>query len=220
MTPFIVLAKREVALAWGGGGPFLAVGFFAAVTIMLPLGLGAAPAQLSGVAPGVAWIALVLASLLSLDRMFERDLESGALDLLALSGPPLEVISLIKCGAQWLVCAAPLAIAAPLGVLALGGPLSACPMTVVVALIGGAAFAFAGGAGAALALASRRGGVLIALIVLPLLTPPVIFGGAAIERAASGGSWSASVALLCAYSLAAIALSPFAMAGACRNALS
>ncbi len=220
MTPLAALARREVALAWSGGGPFLAVGFFAAVTIMLPLGLGAAPALLSAVAPGIAWIALVLASLLSLDRMFERDLESGALDLLALSQLPLEVVALIKCGAQWLVCAAPLAVVAPLGVLALGGPLSACPMAIAAALVGGAAFAFVGGAGAALALASRRGGLLIALIVLPLLTPPVIFGGAAIERAATSGSWGASLALLSAYSLAAIATAPFAMAGACRNALS
>ena len=220
MKSLILIARREINLALGGGGPFLAVGFFATVMIMLPLGLGAAPALLSGVAPGVAWVALVLASLLSLDRMFERDLESGALELLALSGLPLEVVALIKCGAQWLVCAAPLAIVAPLGVLAMGGPPAACPMTVAAALIGGAAFTFVGGAGAALALASRRGGVLIAVIVLPLLTPPVIFGGAAIERAASGGPWGASVALLCAYSLASVALAPFAMAGACRNALS
>ena len=220
MTALATLARREIALAWSGGGPFLAVGFFAALTIMLPLGLGSNPGALSSMAPGLAWIALVLASLLSLDRMFERDLDSGALDLLAISGPSLEAVSFIKCAAQWLVSAAPLAIVAPLGALALGGSLSACPMIVVAALAGGAAFAFVGGAGAALALASRRGGILIALIVLPLLTPPVIFGGAAIERAASGGAWGASLALLCAYALAAIALAPFAMAAACRNALS
>ncbi len=214
------LARREIAFAWGGGGPFLSVGFFAAMTVMLPLGLGSAPTALSAVAPGIAWIALMLSSLLSLDRMFERDLESGALDLLASSGLPLEVVALVKCGAHWLVSAAPLAVAAPLGVLALGGPTSACPMILAASMVGGAGFSFVGGAGAALVLASRRGGILIALIVLPLLTPPVIFGGAAIERAASGGAWGPSVALLCAYSLAAIALAPFAMAAACRNALS
>lgn len=220
MSPLAALARREIALAWSGGGAFLALGFFAAVTIMLPLGLGSAPSSLAAVAPGIAWIALVLASLLSLDRMFERDFDSGALDLLATSGTPLEAVAFIKCGVQWLVSAAPLAIVAPLGALALGGPPAACPMIVAAALIGGAAFTFVGGAGAALALASRRGGILIALIVLPLLTPPVIFGGAAIERAASGETWGASLALLGAYSLAAIALAPFAIAGACRNALS
>jgi heme exporter protein B len=88
------------------------------------------------------------------------------------------------------------------------------------ALVGGLAFAFLGGAGAALALASRRGGVLIAVIVLPLIVPPVIFGGGAIWAASAGLPWATGFALLAAYSLAAVALTPFAMAAACRNALS
>jgi heme exporter protein B len=213
------LFRREMDLAWAGGGPFLGIGFFAAVTIMLPLGLGSS-AALAPIAPGIAWIALVLASLLSLDRLFDRDLESGALDLLSSAGLPLEIVVTVKCVAQWLVCAAPLAIVAPLGALALGGPVQAAPMIVVAALLGGLAFTFVGGAGAALALASRRGGILIALIVLPLLTAPVIFGGAAIARSAAGESWGPSLALLCAYSLVAVVAAPFVIAGACRNALS
>src|SRR5665213_1680526 len=99
----------------------------------------------------------------------------------------------------------------------MGAPVAAAPMIALAAAMGGVAFAFVGGAGAALALASRRGGVLIAVIVLPLLAPPVIFGGAAV---AGGPGSSAGLALLAAYALAAVALSPFAMAGACRNALS
>ncbi len=220
MKTVVALFRREVDLAWTGGGPILGIGFFAAVTIMLPLGLGSSPSALTPLAPGIAWIALVLASLLSLDRLFERDLESGALDLLASSGAPLEMVAVVKCGAQWLVCAAPLALVSPLGALALGGPLRAAPMMIVTALLGGLAFTFVGGAGAALALASRRGGILIALIVLPLLTAPVIFGGAAIARAAAGESWAASLALLGAYSLVAVAAAPFVITGACRNALS
>jgi heme exporter protein B len=93
-------------------------------------------------------------------------------------------------------------------------------MMMVASLLGGLAFTFVGGAGAALALASRRGGILIALIVLPLLTAPVIFGGAAIARSSAGESWAASLALLGAYSLIALVTTPFVMAGACRNALS
>ena len=87
-------------------------------------------------------------------------------------------------------------------------------------LLGGLAFAFLGGAGAALALASRGGGVLIAVVVLPLLTPPVIFGGAAIENFSAGLPWVAPLSLLAAYALGCVDLTPFAMAGACRNALS
>jgi heme exporter protein B len=93
-------------------------------------------------------------------------------------------------------------------------------MILAAAALGGLAFAFLGGAGAALALASRRGGVLIALVVLPLLTPPVIFGGAAIANVEAHLPWKAALSLLAAYALAAVALTPFAMAGACRNAQS
>ncbi len=215
-----VLFWREVDLALAGGGPFLGIGFFAAITIMLPLGLGSSPAALAPIAPGIAWIALVLASLLSLDRLLDRDLESGALDLLASAGSPLEIVAVVKCMAQWLVCAAPLAVVAPLGALALGASPRSAPMMVAASLMGGFAFTFVGAAGAALALASRRGGILIALIVLPLLTAPVIFGGAAIARAAAGESWAASLSLLGAYTSVAVAAAPFVIAGACRNALS
>ncbi|MDQ2860499.1 MAG: heme exporter protein CcmB, partial [Pseudomonadota bacterium] len=93
-------------------------------------------------------------------------------------------------------------------------------MIVAATALGGIAFAFVGGAGAALALASRRGGVLIAVIVLPLLAPPVIFGGVAVADFQTSLPWDAPLALLAAYALAAVALTPFAMAGACRNAVS
>jgi heme exporter protein B len=216
-----ILARRELSLAWArGGGPLLALGFFAAAALMLPFSLGPEPARLARVAGGAAWVFLALASLLSLDRMFERDFEDGALDLLTLGAVPLEAVAAVKCLAQWIVTGAPLALAAPLGAVALGVRPEAAPMIAAAAALGGLAFAFLGGAGAALALASRRGGLLIAVIVLPLLTPPVIFGGAAIENFQSGLPWVTPFAFLTAYALAAVALTPFAMAGACRNAIS
>jgi heme exporter protein B len=216
-----ILFRRELALAWGrGGGPLLALGFFAAATTMLPLAVGPAPKTLSAVAGGVTWVSLMLASLLSLERLFERDFEDGALDLIALGPLPLEAASAIKCLAQWLAAGAPLALAAPIAAVALGAAPAAAPMIAAAAALGGIAFAFIGGAGAALALASRRGGVLIAVIVLPLLAPPVIFGGAAAVACEAGLPWQAAFALLGAYALAAAALTPLAMAAACRNALS
>ena len=221
MSVVRVLVRREMALAWArGGGALLAVGFFVAATVMLPLALGPAPARLAAVSGGVTWVVLALASLLSLDRMFERDFEDGALDLLALGPLPLEIVAAIKCLAQWTVSGAPLAVAAPVVAVALGARPAAAPMIFVAATLGGLAFAFLGGTGAALALASRRGGVLIAVVVLPLLTPPVIFGGAAIETYASGLPWLTPLCLLAGYALGAVALTPFAMAGACRNAQS
>ncbi|HZZ34717.1 MAG TPA: heme exporter protein CcmB [Caulobacteraceae bacterium] len=221
MTAFFLLFRREIALAWGrGGGPLLALGFYVATATMFPLAMGPSPARLAGVAGGVSWVGLALASLISLERLFERDFEDGGLDLLSLGPLPLEAVGAIKCLAQWLVTGAPLAIAAPVTAIALGAAPALAPMIAASAAVGGIAFAFLGGTGAALALASRRGGVLIAVIVLPLLIPPVIFGGAAVEAYAAGLDWRTGLALLAAYALAAAALSPFAMAAACRNALS
>ncbi|MDE2356891.1 MAG: heme exporter protein CcmB [Alphaproteobacteria bacterium] len=221
MSALALLLRREIALAWGrGGGPLLALGFYAAAVVMLPLALGPEPARLAAVAGGVAWVLLALSSLLSLERLFERDFEDGALDLLTLGPLPLEAVAAAKCLAQWLVAGAPLALAAPVAAVALGAsPRLAGPLLLVSAL-GGLSFAFLGGTGAALALASRRGGLLIAVVVLPLLTPPVIFGGAALDRLALGMAWGPPLALLAAYAAATVALCPLAMAGACRNALS
>ena len=180
-----VLLRRELALAWGrGGGPLLACAFYACLTTLLPLAAGPEPERLAVIAPGSAWVALALASLLSLERLFERDFEDGALDLLALSPAPLELVCAVKCLGQWLATGAPLAIMAPLASTALGADPRLAPLTFACALIGGLGFAFTGGLGAALALGSRRGGLLVAVIVLPLFAPPVIFGGADIQLSA------------------------------------
>jgi heme exporter protein B len=221
MSALVRLFRRELALAWsGGGGPLLALGFYAAVTTLIPLSTSPDPRRLAGVATGVAWVALALASLLSLERMFERDFDDGALDLISLGPLPLEAVAAIKAFAHWVAAGAPLALAAPLAAVALGAPVSLAPLIVATAAIGGLAFAFVGGLGAALALGSRRGGLVIAVIVLPLIAPPVIFGGAALDAFAGGLPWTTGLMLLIAYALAAIALCPFAMAAACRNALS
>jgi len=216
-----LIFRRELALAWnGGGGPLLGLGFYAAVTTLIPLAGGPAPERLAAVAPSLAWVALALASLLSLERLFERDYEDGALDLLALSPMPLEAVAALKCLAQWVANGAPLALAAPVAAIALGAPPSLAPLIAICAAVGGLAFAFVGGIGAALALGSRRGGLLVAVIVLPLLAPPVIFGGGAIDAFVAGLPWQTGLLMLVAYALAAMALAPFFMAAACRNAQS
>src|SRR6185312_7630632 len=150
----------------------------------------------------------------------ERDYEDGSLDLLALGPAPLEVIALAKGLAQWLSTTAPLAVFAPLVAIGLGAAPSLAPISIAAGLVGGVSFAFLGGVGAALSLGSRRGGILTALIVLPLFTPPVIFGAGAIDACAAHLDWTTPLLLLAAYSLAALALCPFAMAAAARNALS
>jgi heme exporter protein B len=215
-----LLIRREATLAWGrGGGPLVSVGFYAGVATLLPLAVGPEAQRLAAVAAGVAWVALALASLLSLERLFERDYEDGALDLLVLSEVPLELTCAAKCLGQWIATGAPLALAAPVAAIGLGAPPALAPLIFACALVGGLAFAFVGGIGAALSLGARRGGLLTAVIVLPLFTPPVIFGGGALDALGGGLPWHAGFALLCAYAAGAVALGPIAMAAACRNAL-
>ena len=176
MRALTLLFRRELALAWsGGGGPLLALGFYASITTLIPLAVAPSPGRLAAVATGVAWVALARASLLSLERMFERDFEDGALELLALGPLPLEAVAAVKCLAHWTRHAgAPLALAAPVAAAALGAPLELAPLIAATAAIGGLAFAFVGGVGAALAIGSKRGGLIIAVVVLPLLSPPVL----------------------------------------------
>lgn len=214
-----VLFDRELSTAWGGGGgPLLACGFFICLTAVLPLAAGSDFAILKPVAGGVAWLALALASLLSLERLFERDLDDGGLDLLATGHLPMASVVAIKALAQWVAVGLPLALTAPIAAMALGQSPNLVGLTVITAAIGGLGFAFTGALGAALALGSRRGGLLIAVIVLPLFIPPVVFGSGALTRAAEGGDPRSAVALLGAYVLFSLVIAPFAGAAAVRSA--
>lgn len=220
MTALVILWRRELALAWaGGGGPLLACGFFLTLTVLVPLTVGAAPQALTPLSGGVAWLALALASTLSLERLFERDHEDGALDLIALGPAPLELVVLAKAKAQWLAVGLPLALTAPVAAIALGLPVGLAPLAAATALVGALGFALTGALGAALALGSRRGGLLIAVVVLPLYIPPVVFGAGALARAAQGADPWPAAALLGAYVLFAGAITPVAGAAAIRNAL-
>jgi heme exporter protein B len=215
----MILWRRELALAWsGGGGPLLACGFFLCLTVLLPLAAGGDPAGLKPVAGGVAWLALAVASILSLERLFERDLDDGALDLITLGPVPLELVVIAKAKAQWLAVGWPLALTAPVVAITLGLPPSMAPLAALSALIGGLGFALTGALGAALALGSKRGGLLIAVVVLPLFIPPVVFGAGALERAANDLSPLPALAFLAAYVLFAAVVAPFAGAAAIRNA--
>jgi heme exporter protein B len=220
MSGLADLLRRELALAWGrGGGALLACAFFASVVACLPLAIGSDLSRLKPIAPGVVWVALALSALLSLERLFERDYEDGALDLLALGPAPLEAVAAVKCLAQWLATGAPLALLAPLMALLLGASPAQAPLLAAAALLGGLAFSFTGGVGAAVAIGAKRGGLLIAVVVLPLFGPPVIFGAGALQAAAEGLPARGGLLLLAAYALFAVAISPFAMAAAMRNAI-
>jgi heme exporter protein B len=218
MTPFLALAGRDLTLAFRQGGSLGTVlGFYLIIVTLMPLGLGPDMALLSRIAPGILWIGLMLAALLSLPRILETDDEDGSLDVLATGPLPLEAVCAIKAMVHWLTTGLPLALMAlPLGLL-LNLEIAAYPVLAASLLIGTPAISFLGVAGAALTLRARRGGLLIALLVLPLYIPTLIFGISAMAAVVTPpGSLGGSLAILAAISLASAVLGPLAAAAALR----
>ena len=211
---------RDVRLATrAGGSALLALAFFGAVVTLVPFGVGSDRALLMRVASGILWVAAVLASLLALDRIFQADYEDGSLDLLALSPISLEGIAAAKIAAHWLTTGLPLTVISPALALLFNLPSRAYPALFGSLLLGTPAVSAIGGIVAALTLGVRRGGLLLPLLVLPLLTPILIFGSgvvlASLDRLANGAVW-----LLAAVSLSAVLLSPFVAGAALRLNLS
>lgn len=212
------LVKRDVQLAVRqGGGVGTALGFYLVVIALLPLGLGPDLALLSRIAPGVLWIGLLLAALLSLPRMLESDDEDGTLDVLATGPLPLEMVCGAKAMAHWISTGLPLTMISPLlGILLNLEPGAYMPL-IATMLVGTPAISFLGSIGAALTLRARKGGLLVALLVLPLYVPTLIYGIAAISAAMLGGQgFTGAFLLVAALSLGALVLGPLAAAAALR----
>lgn len=221
MKAALALLARDVRLAWREGGAIgTALGFYLVVVVVTPLGLGPDLNLLSRIAPGILWVALLLASLLSADRIFHNDYEDGALDVLATGPLPLEVVAAAKSLAHSLTTGIPLALLAPMLGLLLNLPIDAYPPLVLAMLAGTPAVSFVGAIGASLTLGLRRSGVLLALLVLPLYVPVLIFGVSTVSAACAGPAspWPPFL-ILCALSLASIVLAPIASAAALRAAL-
>ena len=216
----VALIRRDLGLSLTrGGGPLLSVGFYLTLMAMIPLSLGPDQAVLSRIAAGLTWLCLALSSLLSLERLFERDYEDAVFDTLRLGPLPLELIALLKCLSQWLGTGVILSLMTPLVMIILGAPVSLALMGLISAFLGSLSFALIGGIGASLALGSRKGGVLMALLVLPFYVPPVIFGAGLMQAVQTGASPVQALAFLSAYALFALALGPVAMGAALRSAL-
>jgi heme exporter protein B len=214
---FWVLLKRDLRLAVREGGAIgTALGFFLIVVSLMPLGLGPDLNLLARIAAGVLWIALLLAALLSLNRIFEADYEDGTLDVLATGPLPLELVSAAKAFAHWISTGIPLAILAPVLGILLNLDLKSYPVLVGTTLIGTPAVSFLGAIGAALTMKTRRGGLLLALIVLPLYVPTLIFGISAVSAGAGPEGLGASFLILTAVSLVTIVLGPVAAAAPLR----
>src|SRR5580704_7645797 len=214
MSSFIALVRRDVSLAArAGGNVLLAISFFAATAALFPLGVGVNPTFLFRIAAGVIWVAAVLACLLSLDRLFQADYEDGSLDLLALGPLSLESVTLAKIVSHWLTTGLPLTLISPVLALIYRLPQSGTEALAISLLVGTPAVSAIGAIGAGLTASVRRGGLILPLIVLPLLSPVVIFGAGAVLATLDHIS-NGALPLLAAFSLGSVLLSPFAAATA------
>jgi heme exporter protein B len=220
VTAFLAIMNRDLRLALRQGADTLVVVlFFVLAVTLFPFGVGPEPEALARMASGVIWIMALLASLLSLERLFQSDYEDGGLDLLTLSPTSLGLIVLAKCAAHWLTTGLPLIVAAPLLAVLLNLPAPGLGELLLAMLLGTPTLTLVGGVGAALVLGARRGGVLISLLVLPLYVPVLIFGVTAVDGAVAGLAVRPHLMVLGGLFLGALVLAPLASAAALRQAV-
>ena len=221
MTGFAALLARDMRIAVRvGGGALMGALFFLIVVTMMPFALGPDLNLLARIGPAILWLGALLASLLALDRLFSTDYEDGSLDLLMMGRMPLELVIAGKGLAHWLTTGLPLVIISPVLGLMLNVELKALGAVALTLAAGTPALTFIGLIGAALSVALRRGGLLLAVLVLPLTVPVLIFGVAAANAAIVGGApFGPPFTILCALSLASLVVGPFAAAAALRYGL-
>jgi heme exporter protein B len=216
---FLAIIARDVKLAARiGGSGVLGLIFFLMIVTLVPFALGPDLNLLARIGPAILWLAAVLATLIGLDRLLQADEEDGSLDLLRLSPLPLELVVVAKVIAHWLTTGLPLALAAPLFGLLVALTPSGMAAMVATLLVGTPALTFIGAVGAALTSTIRRGGLIVAILVLPLMIPSLIFGVSA-ANAALGGTvpFAAPFLTLLALSLAAAVIGTIGAAAALRS---
>ena len=219
MNAAYALVARDVRLALRTPAETLTIlAFFAIAATLFAFGIGPEPQALARVATGIVWVVALLACLMSLDRLFQSEADDGGLDQLVLAPAPLELLVLAKCLAQWLTTALPLIVVSPVVATMLNLPDAAYGTLLLSLLLGTPALSLFGAIGAALSVGARKGGALLALIVLPLYVPVLIFAVAAVEAAVAGLSPRPHLFLLAGLGVFALTLAPFAAAAALRQA--
>tara|TARA_B100001123_G_scaffold441600_1_gene583143 strand:- start:298 stop:963 length:666 start_codon:yes stop_codon:yes gene_type:complete len=214
-----ILVQRDLLMAWRRSSDiFSVVMFFVLAVVLFPLGVGPELDTLRKIAPGIIWVAALLAAMLSLDQLFQSDADDGSLDLLLLAPIPLETIVIAKCCAHWMVTGLPLILVAPILGILLNLPLSGFAVMIITLVISTPTISLLGSVGAALTIGARRGGVLVALLILPLLTPILIMSANAVDLALVGLNYTPLIALLGALFLICLVVCPFVAAVALRLA--
>jgi heme exporter protein B len=220
MFRLLEIIRRDLRLALRqGSDSVMVVTFFVLTVVLFPFGIGPEANILERTSAGVLWVTALLASMLSLDRLFQADYEDGSLELLALTPTALELMVLGKVTAHWLTTGLPLMVAAPVLAVLLHMNADGFVTLLLTMLLGTPTLSLIGAMGAALVLGARRGGVLLSLLVLPLYVPVLIFGVGAIDAAVQGLPSQSHLLILGGQLLAALALTPWAAAAALRQAL-
>ncbi|MBR72028.1 MAG: heme exporter protein CcmB [Rhodospirillaceae bacterium] len=217
---FVAIFKRDIRLALRNGiGSFIAVIFFVITVTLFPLAVGPELNLLTRVAPGVLWVCALLSTMLSLDSLFREDFEDGNLEQIVLGVLPLELVVLSKAFAHWVTTGLPLIICAPVLAVLLNMSGKGFIVLILSLLLGTPALSMIGTVGAALTVSLRRGGVLIALLVLPLSVPILIFGVGAVEGAIFGLGERSPLLILAGGFVASLVLAPIASAAALKMAV-
>ena len=220
MSALAALIRRDILVALRvGGGALIGVLFFLTVVVLMPFAVGPDLALLRKLGPAILWLGALLASLLTLDRLFTADHDDGSLDLIVMSRTPLELACAAKALAHWLAVGLPLVAATPILGLLLNLDAVATGAVALTLFAGTQALTFTGMIGAALAVVLRRGGLLLSVLVLPLSIPVLIFGVATSNAAVSGSPFGTPFLVLCALSLASLVTGPFAAAASLRHGL-
>ncbi|MDQ8729563.1 heme exporter protein CcmB [Bradyrhizobium sp. LHD-71] len=221
MSALAALIRRDVLVSLRvGGGALIGVLFFLSVVVLMPFAVGPDLALLKRIGPAILWLGAMLASLLTLDRLFAADHDDGSLDLIVMSRTPLELACIAKALAHWVASSIPLIAAAPALALMLNLDAAATIGVMLTLLAGTPALTLMGMIGAALAVTLRRGGLLLPVLVLPLSIPTLIFGVIAANAAASGQSpFGPPFSILCALSLFGLVVGPLAAAASLRQGL-
>ncbi|HLI99206.1 MAG TPA: heme exporter protein CcmB [Bradyrhizobium sp.] len=221
MTALGALIRRDIRIALRqGGGALIGLLFFLTVVVLMPFAVGPDLALLTRLGPAILWLGALLASLLTLDRLFTADHEDGSLDLIVMSRTPPELACAAKALAHWVTSGLPLILATPALGLLLNLDTSTTAIVALTLLAGTPALTFTGMIGAALAVTLHRGGLLLAVLVLPLSIPVLIFGVAASEAAVTEpSSFGAPFSILCALSLLGLVVGPLAAATCLRHGL-
>lgn len=219
-TAFLALVRRDLLLAFRRRSEMLQPLIFLLVVVSLfPLGVGPSPQLLASIAPGVIWIAALLATVLSLETLFRSDFEDGTLEQFAISGHPITAIAFAKILVHWLVAGLPIVLFSPLLALWMNLPPEGLGILIVTLLLGTPVLSLIGSIGGALTVSLKRGGQLLSLLVFPLYVPLLIIATNAVSAAVAGLPYNGQLGLMAAGLIAALTLAPFATAAALRLAL-